>query len=76
MAHHIPEKVECFVKFLLNAECIRQDIGLLTIQSSSHQRYFINVAGAGFDAYTGNIVNQKKSKNKLSEFPFARLVVI
>ncbi len=65
-AHQIPEKVEHFVEFLLKAECIRQDVGLLTILSSSRQRYFINVAGAGFDAYTGNIVNQKKSKNKFS----------
>jgi YegS/Rv2252/BmrU family lipid kinase len=43
-----------------------QDVGLIswTENNKEQQRYFVNMAGMGFDAYVGKIANEKKAAGK------------
>jgi YegS/Rv2252/BmrU family lipid kinase len=51
---------------LINGKIISQDVGLATFNSGNgtQSRYFMNIAGMGFDAKVANKVNEDKINNK------------
>jgi diacylglycerol kinase (ATP) len=63
----IPKKIKELAGFLKHAKEEYQDLGLLTWHNNKgkeQQRYFVNIAGMGFDAFVGVIANKNKAEGK------------
>ncbi len=61
----IPSNVEAAIEVLQNGTPFLQDVGFATFLNFQHQeeqRFFINVAGAGFDAYVAERMGKKLKK--------------
>ena len=63
----IPKNFKALAHFMKSAGEDYQDIGLLSWKNSKGkelQRYFVNIAGMGFDAFVGVIANKSKAEGK------------
>ncbi len=63
----LPEKLEDIVQLIKKRAFRRQDVGLLQMVQMSEsigQRYFLNIAGLGFDAFVSKRLNKMKESNK------------
>lgn len=63
----LPEKFEDIIQLIKNRSLKRQDVGLLQMDEASkgtNQRYFLNIAGLGFDAFVSKRLNKMKESNK------------
>lgn len=49
--HRIPRKLEQAVRLVAAGRSVAHDLGVAEFQRDGSRRYFINVAGVGFDAY-------------------------
>lgn len=63
---HIPEKYKDAVKTIIKKRLFIQDVGKVTYFNSENvkHRYFVNVAGMGFDAMVAQKTNRQKDKGK------------
>lgn len=63
---NIPEQYEKAVKVLKANKTLRQDVGIVNYQTDDGEenRYFINIAGLGFDATVVKRSNLQKEKGK------------
>lgn len=49
--HHIPRGLDEAVRLVAAGRSVAHDLGVAELQRDGSRRYFINVAGVGFDAY-------------------------
>lgn len=63
---NIPKKSAAAIQTIVNGKEFVQDVGLITYFDSGHQkkRYFVNIAGMGFDAMVAQKTNKQKAKGK------------
>jgi len=63
---HIPSDYEEAIRILKKGQTFRQDAGLVRYMTSGEQtsRYFINIAGLGFDARVVQKANKQKEEGK------------
>lgn len=68
----IPDNYEEAVKIIKRRKCFNQDVGKVTffLKDRMYVRYFINMAGLGFDAKVVEKVNEQKRKGKSSRFSY------
>lgn len=67
----IPHKLSELGNLFQNGTTIIQDVGLVSWNDETGhptQRYFVNMAGMGFDAYVSKAANDKKAKGKKQRF--------
>lgn len=64
--HGIPLKMKEIVSMLANPRIVSQDVGVVDWHKDAvaKQRYFVNIAGFGFQAYVGLRANAQKAKGK------------
>lgn len=64
--YHIPLDYEKAVKIIRNENIMIQDAGIITYQNSKQQqkRYFVNMAGLGFDALVAQKTNLDKIRGR------------
>lgn len=62
--HKIPKRLDRWLEMLANEKTTYQDIGLVTYhwEGKQHSRYFVNVAGMGYDAFVARIAESQKGK--------------
>lgn len=60
--HKIPDEYEEAVRVILRAEFMVQDVGLLKMREG--ERYFINMAGMGYDGLVAKKTNEQKDKGR------------
>lgn len=62
----IPKKFNEAIALLKNPPEFVQDVGLVRWQENGKdlQRYFLNMAGMGYDAFVGLVANEQKAKGK------------
>ena len=62
----IPAQVKAAIDLLKSAPEIVQDVGLVQWEENgqARKRYFINIAGIGYDAYVGKVANERKAAGK------------
>lgn len=60
--HQIPEKYEEAVRVLQNGHCILHDVAKMDLHGQL--RYFINMAGMGYDGLVAKKTNEQKDKGK------------
>ncbi len=67
---HIPTNIDDAINVIKNGKTYIQDIGLATYYQGTQkkQRYFLNVAGTGFDAYVAQRLEGGKRFGKLTYF--------
>lgn len=69
--HNISNDLHDSLDIILNEKSILQDVGKIKfINSLVEEKYFINVAGIGFDAVVANNVNFDKSRGKFGKILF------
>lgn len=49
--HRVPRRLELAVRLIAAGRTVLHDVGVARFQGEGRTRYFINVAGVGFDAY-------------------------
>jgi len=66
--YKIPNDLSAAVEIIAKGNIFHQDIGKATymLNGESENRYFLNVAGGGFDAFVANSTNEKKKAGKTS----------
>lgn len=64
--HGIPKKVQEWPSLLTRFQIHRQDVGLVkwSQDGSPKDRYFVNIAGVGFEALAGKMANDQKAAGK------------
>ncbi len=64
--YNIPNNLAAAVKIISNQNIFHQDIGKVSYMKNGNleSRYFLNVAGCGFDAFVANRTNEKKEMGK------------
>ena len=64
--YNIKEKYRKAVKILKKKRLFIQDVGVVTYQENEEEkkRYFINMAGVGYDALVAQLTNRMKEKGK------------
>ncbi len=69
---NIPDDYNAAIQLIKNEKVFRQDVGKVTffLGDRLYSRYFINVAGLGFDAKVVQSVNRKKDRKKASKFTY------
>lgn len=69
----ITRSVELGTRLILEGRSVRQDIGLITYltEGKEQQRYFINVAGLGYDAYV-----VKETQDQVKQGAWTRVVYL
>ncbi|MBN2746412.1 MAG: diacylglycerol kinase family lipid kinase [Bacteroidales bacterium] len=69
---NIPDNYDAAIQIIKNNNIFRQDVGKVTffLGERLYSRYFINVAGLGFDAKVVQSVNRKKDKKKASKLSY------
>ena len=62
----IPSDLEAMVKLIHDAPVFTQDVGKVTYLEGSElkERYFVNIAGMGYDAFVTDAINKLKAKGK------------
>jgi len=62
----IPSRYDAAVSVLKQGKDIVQDVGSVhfTHKGQDKSRYFVNIAGMGFDAFVGEVANRKKAAGK------------
>lgn len=62
----IPSKYADAIEVLKQGKTIVQDVGVVNFEKDgqAQRRYYVNIAGMGFDAFVGEIANQKKAAGK------------
>ena len=60
----IPAKMEDAVAVLRTGTHRVQDVGRATLRDSGEQRFFINVAGMGYDGMVARVANERKAQDK------------
>lgn len=74
----IPKNFKALARFMKSAVADYQDIGLLSWKNSKgkvQQRYFVNIAGMGFDAFVGVIANKNKVEGKSGVFSYVKALL-
>ena len=74
----IPKKLSRLGELFENGVEIVQDVGLVGWHNTSNQqkqRYFVNMAGMGFDAYVGKIAALKKAKGKSGKMGYLSALI-
>ncbi len=68
----IPLNPDAVISLIKNEMTMRHDVGLAHYQhnSSKQSRYFINMAGMGFDAYVAQKANMAKQQGRSSSFSY------
>ena len=69
---HISNKIEEVINYLKVKKIFLQDVGKVSYFNDEKQeeRYFINVAGIGFDAAVVKKTNEQKEKNKRGKYRY------
>ncbi|MCF8294520.1 MAG: diacylglycerol kinase family lipid kinase [Bacteroidales bacterium] len=67
----VPNDYPEAVRLIAEGKIVKQDVGLVTsLNHPENKRYFINVAGGGFDAFVARKTNQLKQNGKGSAFTY------
>ena len=74
----IPNDYEKAINTILNNKITSQDIGLVEYKNgkSGNKRYFVNVAGLGFDAVVLKNANKNKEKGKSGQFVYFKTLFL
>ena len=66
--HQIPTRYSRWIPHIRKEKIFAHDIGLVHYQNNgqTQKRYFINVAGMGYDGYVGKMLQTNKPTNRLS----------
>jgi YegS/Rv2252/BmrU family lipid kinase len=72
----ISNGIDSIINLILNGKKLFQDVGKIEFDGKGQERYFINVAGIGFDANTAMSVNAIKSRGKGGKFNYIKAIGI
>jgi YegS/Rv2252/BmrU family lipid kinase len=74
---HIPTEYKQVVKILKKEQTMLQDAGLVTYQNATGQkkRYFINMAGLGFDGLVAKKTNDDKDQGKTNPIIYLKNLI-
>jgi diacylglycerol kinase (ATP) len=72
----INKGIDSIVDLILGGRKRFQDIGMIEFVDSQSIRYFINMAGIGFDANTAMKVNEIKTRGKWGKFNYIQALAI
>jgi YegS/Rv2252/BmrU family lipid kinase len=67
---------DCATDIILKGRIRYQDVGKIEFAESGRVRYFVNVAGIGFDANTAKNVNEIKSRGKGGKLNYVKALAI
>lgn len=69
---NIPNDYSESIQLIINGNTFLQDVGKVSyfLRDEKHYRYFINMAGLGFDAKVVESANKSKDKGKSSKFSY------
>jgi YegS/Rv2252/BmrU family lipid kinase len=70
--YNIPTDYNEFATMLINPRLVQQDIGKIDYYDDIHRktRFFINIAGFGYDALVANKVNEAKRSGKIKKVTY------
>ena len=70
--HQIPKSVEGAIEFIKRKKTVPHDVGHLAVRNGSaiRERYFINMAGIGFDGFVAERIEGVSSIIKIGTFAF------